>query len=147
MVKLNGLSLVMWIALAFAVSSCSKLKEGVNAYYQGDYDTAIKALKKIANKAAKKSPEVKISIDENTTVEQALPHATKDYFDGWQAYAGSHFALNRMEDGCRFTKLALRPIKVKIRREPDQIVDPREGEYWQAEVRALRAWELNIPCP
>jgi hypothetical protein len=143
--KLNGLSLGLCIAVL--CSGCGELKEGIIAYHMAEFPKAISKLKKIAGKAAKKEPSFKLSVDSNTTLEEALPEVSRDYFAAWEAYAGSHFGLMRDEEGCKWVKTALRPIKLKVNGKTLSVkADPRQGAYWQSEVMSLRAWEINIPC-
>ena len=133
--------------IAWSFSGCSKLQEGIDAYYQGNYAAAVKDLQGIASDQAKQNPVIKISTDANTTLDQALPAATEEAFEGWQAYSGSLLGLGRVSDGCTAIQTALRPITViQNNKVLPQKVDPREGDFWEAEVMTLRSWWVTIPC-
>jgi|GEM_PF-4348223 len=135
------------IAIALALGGCGKLKEGIKAFYEGDFARSERLLRNTAEKAASMNPKFQLTKDELTPIESLLPHVTRDAFAAWQAYAGSLLGLNRPKESCKNIALALRPIRVFINKERQpMLINPRQGEFWQAEVMSLRAWWINIPC-
>src|SRR5262249_3279689 len=133
------------ICLALLATGCDKFKEGIAAYYAGDFNKAITILEPIAEQAASQDAEVWVNL-KNTTLEDALTWVTDQPFQGWQAYAGSLIGLSKVKDGCKAVQTALRPITVHIKRQGSQVVDPRQGNFWQAEVFTLRSWWINLEC-
>lgn len=143
----NTLAVVLAVAL-LPLTGCLDYKVGMEAYYSGDYPKAEKHLKRVAAQELKLEREFLLTLDANTTLEQALPRVTYKLFAGWEAYLGSLFAQNKLVEGCKLIPKALRPLKVTVVHggEP-QVLNPAEGSYWQAEVMAIRAWWANIGCP
>lgn len=138
--------LVTWVSL---LGACGKLKPGLEAYRAGNYEQALEYLTPIAKKAAKQKPKLTIQDGQYSSKEDALKRETKDYFRGWEAYAGSLFGLNRIEEGCKAVGLALRPIEVRFEQDyssKKEIWDPKFGLFWQDSVWTLRSWWLMMPC-
>lgn len=130
-----------------AASGCQRVEDGINAYYVHDYETAVRYLSSPASRLAKRAPEVSLSMDRHTTLEQALPAATQRGFALWEAYAGSLIGLGRVDEGCRAIASALRPIRVEVNGKwLEKPLDPKQGSYWPSETFSLRSWRANLPC-
>jgi hypothetical protein len=126
---------------------CDHVSEGINAFHEGDFQKAVKILGPIARREARKEPVVEISGDSDTRPEDALPSATRETFRAWEAYAGSLLGLSRIDESCHAIDLALRPMTVIWNKSPlPAKQDPRQGDYWEAEVMTLRVWWNIIPC-
>lgn len=140
----------VFVVLAFllgtSLAGCGELKKGITFYYAARYGESVELLGGIARKAAKEEPKFSVSLDRNTTLDQAMPALTYEYFEGWQAYVGSLLGLDRVDEACEQLDLALRPVRVKVRRRGTETRSPREGDAWPMAAFALRTWDTQLPC-
>lgn len=142
-----------FIITGFAMGSlfgCDRLAEGIEAYHHGEFEKAVKLLKPVVRKYEKQVPVIiRVNESEAEDLPSVLPGKTVEMYMAWEAYAGSLLGLNRVLDSCLAGQTALRALKIdntSIDGEEELWVDPREGDFWQSEVRTLRSFWITMDC-
>ena len=129
------------LTVLFLFSSCDKVDEGIDAYYAGDFRKAVKLLEPAIRHKKMLKPEFELWTDNAEELERPLKKITHRYFEVWHAYSGSRLAREEFEEGCRSMNQSLKPFPVTVNnRVHPEPINPREGDFWQAEVMTLRVW-------
>jgi hypothetical protein len=124
-----------------------EVREGAKAFTDGSYEKSLNILEPFALHYGNQDPVFTVSLNATTPLPKAVFDVTSDYFMGWYAYVGAHLGLNRMEKGCEWLQISLRPIRFRIDGTSKiETLDPRSGDFWPEEVQTLLTWQIILPC-